>query len=830
MNNITGFFLSEAQLKYEMEKCENCETKPCKEACPAGCSPMDFIMAAQAGLPSDYRRAAARILIFNPLGGICGMTCPESHCMSACVYKEMNRPVNIPAVQSTIIEKAKRLGVLPSFKGITKKGKRIAIIGAGPSGLAAAAILARHGYSITLFEQKEEPGGMCRLIPETRLLKEVLKTDIDFILSTGDITLKTRAKVSDPLKLLKEGYMAVAVCSGLDNPSGLGLKDEDQAVYGLHYLENPGSFPMAGNVAIIGGGATALDCAVTAKINGAQSVELLALENLKEMPLTADERESLLRYNIEVTGRTKVTEIIIDSKGIKGLKIIKVRLTSGDQFSLDNISEISGTEFQLLNIQHVIIATGARSTLRQVEDPAIFYGGDMHNGPTTVVEAVASGKNVAALIDSYLEKGKRPYIENQVKSSYNLSGYEPKPVSLEADFFGRLIISPFLLSAAPPTDGFDQMKAAYEAGWAGGIMKTAFDNVPIHIPGQYMYHFDHLTYGNCDNVSGHSLDRVCKEVETLIKHYPNRLTMASTGGSVTGDDDLDCLSWQNNTKKLESSGVMGIEYSLSCPQGGDGTEGDIVSQNALLTAKIIDWIMKVSDASIPKLFKLTGAVTSIIVIMKAIKRVLDNYPEKKAGVTLANTFPTMVFRKGARPAWEDGIVMGMSGRGILPISYLTLANVSGIGIPISGNGGAMNYKDAADFLALGAKTVQFCTLVMKYGYDIIQHIEEGLSHLMLHRGLGSMAELIGKALPNPIVDFMDLSAKKQISATHEDLCLSCGNCTRCPYLAIKLDDNDHPVTDASKCIGCGICTLKCFSGALYLRDRTGEETNLLSED
>jgi dihydropyrimidine dehydrogenase (NAD+) subunit PreA len=118
---------------------------------------------------------------------------------------------------------------------------------------------------------------------------------------------------------------------------------------------------------------------------------------------------------------------------------------------------------------------------------------------------------------------------------------------------------------------------------------------------------------------------------------------------------------------------------------------------------------------------------------------------------------------------------------------------------------------------------------MKYGYGVIDHIEEGVSHLMLDRGIRSMAELIGRALPDPVTDFMALSSKKAVSAVHEDLCLSCGNCVRCPYLAIKLDENRHPVTDAAKCIGCGICVKKCFSQALYLRERTEDEAAALIE-
>jgi dihydropyrimidine dehydrogenase (NAD+) subunit PreA len=118
---------------------------------------------------------------------------------------------------------------------------------------------------------------------------------------------------------------------------------------------------------------------------------------------------------------------------------------------------------------------------------------------------------------------------------------------------------------------------------------------------------------------------------------------------------------------------------------------------------------------------------------------------------------------------------------------------------------------------------------MKYGYGVIDHIEEGVSHMMLDRGIGSMAELIGRALPDPITDFMDLPSKKAISDVNDDLCLSCGNCTRCPYMAIELNEDKHPRTDASRCIGCGFCTMKCFSQALYLRERTEEEAAALRE-
>jgi NADPH-dependent glutamate synthase beta subunit-like oxidoreductase/dihydroorotate dehydrogenase/NAD-dependent dihydropyrimidine dehydrogenase PreA subunit len=824
-----SLYLTDAQLRAEFAKCEFCEEKPCREACPAGCSAADFIMAARVFEPQDLKRAAAQIMKNNPLGGVCGLVCPDTFCMAACVHRRFDSAVNIPAVQATIVRKARQLGGIPEFARARANGKKVAVVGSGPAGLGAAAVLAQAGFRVDIHEKEKFAGGTCRWIPDFRLEREMLDQDLEFAVSLGAVTVLLKSPVRAPESLLQKGYDAVIVAAGLTEPMRLGLKNEDLAVSGADFLKHPKKFRLPGRVVVVGGGAVAADCAMVARSHGAAAVEIIALETAGEMPLTPREMGELLENNIDISGRTRVTAISRRQGAIAGLETVKVELAPGKSFSLKDIRDVPGTTQKRRDVAGLIVAIGSRSRLRRSTNPAVFYAGDCVNGPGTVVEAVASGKNAALEVEAFLRRAGRPVIADARRSAVALRGYVAAPVPLACDFFGRPISSPFLLSAAPPSDGFEQMQKAYEAGWSGGVLKTAFDNVPIRIPDGYMHAFNPLTYGNCDNVSGHSLDRVCREVDRLVKLYPDRLTMASTGGPVTGHDERDRAAWQANTRKLENTAVMGIEYSLSCPQGGDGTEGDIVSQNAALTAKIVEWILVGGSPYVPKLFKLTAAVTSIAAIVSAVKKVLARHPDKRAGITLANTFPTLCFRPGAKREWEEGIVVGMSGDGVTPISHLTLASVAGLGVTVSGNGGPMDYRAAAHFLALGARTVQFCTIVMKHGYGIFAELVNGTSALMRERGIDSMERLIGIALPFPVTGFLDLPAEKKISACDEDLCLSCGNCGRCPYQAISWNENKHPLTDASTCVGCGICAQKCFSGALSMRQRTAAEKAALQE-
>ena len=188
-------------------------------------------------------------------------------------------------------------------------------------------------------------------------------------------------------------------------------------------------------------------------------------------------------------------------------------------------------------------------------------------------------------------QGPSPPSSASVKSRAVLPGSAAAPCRSKPISSAASILSPFLLSAAPPSDGYEQMKKAYEAGWAGGVMKTAFDGVPIHIPSEYMFAFTQSTYANCDNVSGPSPGARLPRGGAAHQGIPGPPDhgLDRRPGDRQRRERQEGLAVQH--EEARGCGIMGIEYSLSCPQGGDGTKGDIVSQDAELTAKIIGWVM-----------------------------------------------------------------------------------------------------------------------------------------------------------------------------------------------------------------------------------------------
>lgn len=178
----------------------------------------------------------------------------------------------------------------------------------------------------------------------------------------------------------------------------------------------------------------------------------------------------------------------------------------------------------------------------------------------------------------------------------------------------------------------------------------------------------------------------------------------------------------------------------------------------------------------------------------------------------------VISRQATEPVWEDAVMYGAHGEGVTGISYLSLVSVWDCGVEIAGNGGPVTYKAAADFLALGCGIVKFCSAPTIFGYEWIDELCCGVSHLMESRGLKSVAELKGCANPDPVCDFMELTEKKKIPVlVRPDDCLYCGNCHYCPNLAFGVG-GFHKV-DPYRCVGCAQCVLMCPGQCLEMCDR-----------
>ena len=179
-------------------------------ACPVNCSPQEFISHAKNG---DFEQAVATITRNNPMGQTCGLICPDKFCMKACTRSRIDFAVNIPKVQATILENYRNPSA--EVKAIRPNGRKVAVIGAGPAGLAAAAELGKQGYYVCLYEASDKIGGALNMIPDERLPYEAIAKDWSFIFNRDFITLYLTTKIGCPSDLFSQGFDGVIVATGV---------------------------------------------------------------------------------------------------------------------------------------------------------------------------------------------------------------------------------------------------------------------------------------------------------------------------------------------------------------------------------------------------------------------------------------------------------------------------------------------------------------------------------------------------------------------------------------------------------------------------------------
>ena len=377
------------------------------------------------------------------LPAICGRVCPqESQCEGKCVRGKKGMPVGIGRLERFCADNAMKEGY-KNVPQITKKGKKVAVVGSGPAGLSCSSDLAKAGYDVTIFEAFHVTGGVLQYgIPQFRLPKELVNAEVEGLREMG-VEIKNNmviGKVDTLDELFEQGYEAVFVGSGAGLPVFMHIPGENlNGVYSANeYLTRINlmkayKFPEYDtpmikykNVAIIGGGNVAMDAARCAKRMGAENVYIVYRRGEEEMPARLEEVHHAKEEGIEFHLLTAPLEIIGDEKGwVKGMKNIKMELGEPDESGRRRPVQIPGSEY-IMDVDAVVVSVGTtpnpliKSTTPDLETnrkgcivadehgasskKGVYAGGDAVTGAATVILAMGAGKEAAAAIDKYLSE------------------------------------------------------------------------------------------------------------------------------------------------------------------------------------------------------------------------------------------------------------------------------------------------------------------------------------------------------------------------------------------------------------------------------------------
>jgi dihydropyrimidine dehydrogenase (NAD+) subunit PreA len=341
--------------------------------------------------------------------------------------------------------------------------------------------------------------------------------------------------------------------------------------------------------------------------------------------------------------------------------------------------------------------------------------------------------------------------------------------------------NPFWLASGPPANSYGQCARAFDAGWGGAVWKTLGTpvvNVFSRYGGLDIGNVKLAGLNNIELITDRSLDENFKEVADLKKKYPKHTVVTSLMVETREE-------WRDIIARAEDAGADAHELNFGCPHGMcERGMGSAVGQEPKVLERITSWAKEFAKK--PVLVKLTPSVAHIEEVGLAAKRgggdgvSLINTIKSLMGVDLDRMTPTPYV--GGRST--NG---GYCGPAVKPIALFLVASLARekeFGLPISGIGGISTWRDAAEFMALGATTVQVCTAVMHKGFRIVEDMIEGLSAFLDEKGMSSAMELVGKAVPQ-FVDWGDLDLNFKVTAE----------------------------IDPAKCIGCQLCYVACWDGA-----------------
>jgi len=388
--------------------------------------------------------------------------------------------------------------------------------------------------------------------------------------------------------------------------------------------------------------------------------------------------------------------------------------------------------------------------------------------------------------------------------------------NLQSDFVGIKSPNPFWLASAPPTDKEYNVRRAFEAGWGGVVWKTLGEAGPpvVNVNGpRYgaIFGADRRLLGlnNIELITDRPLEVNLREIKAVKRDYPDRAMVVSL--MVPCEED----PWARILPLVEETGADGVELNFGCPHGmSERGMGSAVGQVPEYIEMVTRWVKK--HTRMPVIVKLTPNITDV---RKPATAAMVGGADAVSLINTINSITSVDLDLFSPEPTIDGKGAhgGYCGPAVKPIALNMVAEIARDGelhgLPISGIGGVTTWKDAAEFLALGAGNVQVCTAAMTYGFKIVEEMISGLSDYMDAKGMGSVDELVGRAVPN-VTDWNQLNLNYVSKARiDQEACISCGRCyAACEdtsHQAISMSrDRVFEVIDA-ECVACNLCVNVC---------------------
>jgi dihydropyrimidine dehydrogenase (NAD+) subunit PreT len=394
----------------EAARCLLCHDAPCSQACPAGTNPAKFIRSIRF---RNVKGAAETIRENNVMGGTCAYVCPYDRlCEGACSRCGIDKPIQIGKLQRYAIEQEKALGMKTLSAPAEKKAAKVACIGAGPASLACAAMLAQEGYEVTVYEAEAKAGGVLTYgITPSRLPQEVVDHDVKMVEDLG-VKFVFNTKVGKDVKVedLQKEFAAIFVGAGLWQAKLPEVPGTDKAgvITAVDFLKaartSGGSYNPGKKVVVIGGGNVAMDCAVTAKLLGAETA-LVYRRSIEEAPAEMAEIQHIVDLGVSITTNFAPAEVVGADK-VEAMKFTGRDGVSEATIACDTVvfaigqaaEDMTAVAPVAVNDKGLIIVEGSKTNVA-----GIFAAGDVAHGGKTVVEAVAAGKIAAVEIMDYLK-------------------------------------------------------------------------------------------------------------------------------------------------------------------------------------------------------------------------------------------------------------------------------------------------------------------------------------------------------------------------------------------------------------------------------------------